>query len=132
MTVLAHFNYLIFVVLLMVGLYAVVARTNLIKKVIGLAIIQNAVFLFYISAGSVTGGTAPIIEAGHADALFANPLPQVLILTAIVVGISTTALALSFVVRIREAYSSVEEDEIRAQDIDAARHEAGVEGGRPS
>jgi len=130
MTILEHFNYWIVVVLLMVGLYAIVARTNLIKKVIGLAIVQNAVFLFYISLGNVTAGEAPILQPGHEDAVFSNPLPQVLILTAIVVGISTTALALSIVVRIREEYASVEEDEIRTEDLQTARDEAQAEGGR--
>jgi len=131
MTILSHFNYWIVVVLLMVGLYAIVARTNLVKKVIGLAILQNAVFLFYISMGSVTGGEAPILAPGQEEAVFSNPLPQVLILTAIVVGISTTALALSIVVRIREEYASLEEDEIRAQDRETAREEAAREGGQP-
>ncbi len=110
------FNYWVFVLLMMIGFYAIVARTNLIKKVIGLSIFQTSVFLMYISMGKVKGATAPIIIPGLEDALFSNPLPQVLILTAIVVGISTTALALSIVVRIREEYGTVEEDDIRELD----------------
>ena len=87
----------------------------LIKKLIGLSIFQAAVFLLYITMGKVDGGTAPIFS-GAADEVFSNPLPQVLILTAIVVGISTTALGLGIVVRIKEEYGSIEEDEI--QEID--------------
>ena len=116
MELLGLFNYWVFVLLLMIGFYAIVARTNLIKKVIGLSIFQTSVFLMYISMGKIEGGTAPIIVSGLEDATFSSPLPQVLILTAIVVGISTTALALSIVVRIREEYGTVEEDEIREKD----------------
>nr|WP_204602111.1 cation:proton antiporter subunit C [Paremcibacter congregatus] len=117
MDVLGLFNYWVFVILLMLGFFAIVARTNLIKKVIGLSIFQAAVFLMYISMGKVEGGTAPIIVPGLPDdVIFSNPLPQVLILTAIVVGISTTALALAMVVRIKEEYGTVEEDEIRQKD----------------
>ena len=100
----------------MTGFYAVVAKVNLIKKIIGLTLFQAAVFLLYISMGKLEGGTAPIFTADNGDALFSNPLPQVLILTAIVVGISTTALGLAIVVRIKEAYDTIEEDEI--QEID--------------
>ena len=93
-----------------------IARNNLIKKLLGLAIFQSAVFLMYITMDKVEGGTAPIIQKGVSDPIFSNPLPQVLILTAIVVGVSTTALGLAIVVRIREAYGTIEEDEIRTQD----------------
>lgn len=111
------YNYWVFAILLMIGMYAVVARMNLVKKLIGLAIFQAAVFLLYISMDKVEGGTAPILQPGApADTLYSNPLPQVLILTAIVVGISTLALGLAIVVRINEAYGTVEEDEIRAMD----------------
>lgn len=116
MEILGLFNYWVFVVVLMIGFYAIVARTNLIKKVIGLAIFQAAVFLMYISMGKVEGATAPIFVPGLENASFSSPLPQVLILTAIVVGISTTALALAIVVRIKEEYGSIEEDEIRQKD----------------
>jgi len=110
-------NYWAFVALFMIGLYAVFVRTNLIKKIIGLAIFQAAVFLMYITVGKVVGGTAPVYIEGD-DIIYANPLPHVLILTAIVVGISMTALALAIVVRIKEEYGTVEEDEIRAMDAE--------------
>jgi multicomponent Na+:H+ antiporter subunit C len=116
MNLLGLFNYWVFAVLLMIGFYAVVARTNLIKKLIGLSLFQAAVFLLYITMGKVTGGTAPILPKGVSDAIYSNPLPQVLILTAIVVGISTTALGLGIIVRIQEEYGSIDEKDI--QEID--------------
>lgn len=108
--ILAKYNYWIVIVLMMAGLYVVVARGNLVKKIIGLNVFQTSVFLLYISMGKVAGGTAPILTGK--DEVFSNPIPHVLILTAIVVGIATTALGLALVVRIREAYSTIEEDEI--------------------
>jgi multicomponent Na+:H+ antiporter subunit C len=93
----------------------VTAKVNLIKKLIGLSIFQSAVFLLYITMGPVEGGTAPIFYDG-AKQVYSNPLPSVLILTAIVVGISTLALGLAIIVRIKEAYDSVEENEIRELD----------------
>lgn len=116
MEVLGLYNYFIFAVLLMIGLYCVLARTNIIKSLIGLTIFQSAVFLLYISMDKIDGGTAPIIQEGVENQIFANPLPQVLILTAIVVGISTTALALAVTVRIKEAYGTIEEDKIQEMD----------------
>ncbi len=116
--ILGLFNYWVFAVLLMVGFYAVIARPNMIKKLLGLAIFQAAVFLLYITMDKVEGGTAPIIQKGMEDAIFSNPLPQVLILTAIVVGISTSALGLAIVVRIYEAYGTIEEDETQRKDIE--------------
>jgi multicomponent Na+:H+ antiporter subunit C len=117
MEILGMYNYVVFAVLLMVGLYCILARTNIVKSIIGLSIFQSAVFLLYISMDKVDGGTAPIIQPGApADAIYANPLPQVLILTAIVVGISTTALALAVAVRIKEAYGTIEEDKIQEMD----------------
>jgi multicomponent Na+:H+ antiporter subunit C len=110
------FHYWVFAVLLMIGFYAVVAKLNLIKKLLGLSLFQASVFLLYITMGKVDGATAPIFEAGIADQLYSNPLPQVLILTAIVVGISTTALGLGIVVRIKEEYGSIEEHEIHEID----------------
>ena len=107
------FNYWVFVLLLMIGFYTVIARDNLVKKLLGLSVFQAAVFLLYITMGKVSGGTAPIFQAGMVDPVFSNPLPQVLILTAIVVGISTMALGLGLVVRIKEEYGSIEEDEIQ-------------------
>ncbi len=114
MELLGLYHYWVFAVLLMIGFYAVVAKLNLIKKLIGLSLFQAAVFLLYITMGKVSGGTAPIVGGG--TEVFSSPLPQVLILTAIVVGISTTALGLGLVVRIREEYGSIEEDEIQALD----------------
>ena len=82
---LGHMNYWLFVVLMMTGLYIVVARGNLLKKIVGLNIFQVAVFMLYISMGKVAGGTAPILT-GNPDEVYSNPLPHVLILTAIVVA----------------------------------------------
>lgn len=112
---LGHMNYWLFVVLMMTGLYVVVARGNLLKKIVGLNLFQAAVFMLYISMGKAAGGTAPILT-GNPDELYSNPLPHVLILTAIVVGIATTALGLALIVRINEAYGTIEEDEILDQD----------------
>ena len=116
MELLGLYHYWVFSILLMIGFYAVVAKLNLVKKLIGLSLFQAAVFLLYITMGKVDGGTAPIFPEGSVEGLFSNPLPQVLILTAIVVGISTTALGLGLVVRIKEEYGSIEENEI--QEID--------------
>ena len=107
---LGHYNYWIAVLLMMIGLYTVIAHTNLVKKVIGLNIFQASVFILYISMGKITGGTAPILAEGLGP--YSNPLPHVLILTAIVVGVATTAVGLALIVRIHEAYGSTEEDEI--------------------
>ena len=104
------------VVLMMIGLYTVIARDNLIKKLLGLSIFQVSVILFYVSIGKVAGGTAPILIEGQADTVFSNPLPHVLMLTAIVVGIATMALALALVVRIQEAYGTIEDDELSRLD----------------
>ncbi|HID81583.1 MAG TPA: Na+/H+ antiporter subunit C [Chromatiales bacterium] len=109
-----HYNYWIAIFLMMVGFYTVISRGNLVKKIIGLNIFQVSVFLLYISVSTVKGGAAPIITEGIE--LYSNPLPHVLILTAIVVGVATTALGLALVVRIKEAYGTIEEDEIHAQD----------------
>ena len=108
------YNYWIVVVLMMVGFYIVIAHGNLIKKIVGLSIFQTSVFIFYISIAKVDGGTAPILAEGISQ--YSNPLPHVLILTAIVVGIATTALGLALTVRIKEAYGSIEEEEIQKKD----------------
>jgi len=110
----AHYNYWVVIALIMLGMYVVMANPNLVKKVIGLNVFQAAVFIFYISIADREGGTAPILEEGYT--LYVNPLPHVLILTAIVVGVATTALALALIVRIYRAYETVEEDEIDAAD----------------
>ena len=123
--ILGHYNYWVVIFLMMAGLYVVVSRGNLVKKIVGLNIFQVSVFLFYISIGKVAGGTAPILT-GEPE-IYSNPLPHVLILTAIVVGVATTALGLGLVVRIRESYGTIEEDEI--QTANAA--DEVLEGNRP-
>ena len=113
--VLGHMNYWLFIVLMMTGFYIVVSRGNYVKKIVGLNIFQVSVFMFYISIGKVTGGTAPIYPVDlniDPSVVYSNPLPHVLILTAIVVGVATTALGLALVVRIREAYGSIEDEDI--------------------
>ncbi len=175
MNILGHYNYWVFIFLMMVGFYILISRGNLIKKIVGLNVFQTSMFFFYISMGKIFGGTAPILygemnhggetehatetaaetalgtevvtEAGTgatgeaadalvgaaqaateaashavdagADVIYSNPLPHVLILTAIVVGIATTAVALALVIRIHEAYGTIEEDEIQEQDLAA-------------
>ena len=104
------YNYWVVIFLMMAGFYTLIASNHLIKKIIGLNIFQTSVFMLYISMGKVTGGTAPIAIEGVTN--YSNPLPHVLILTAIVVGIATTSLALALVIRIKEAYDTVQENEI--------------------
>jgi len=118
------FNYWIVVILMMAGLYIVMSSGHLVKKIIGLNIFQTSVFIFFISMGKVSGGSAPILKDGIT--VFSNPLPHVLILTAIVVGVATTALGLAISVRIYEAYGSVEEDEISEMDADNQERETSV------
>ena len=108
-----QFNYWAVVVLMMTGLYVVIANGNLVKKVLGLNLFQAAVFVLYISLGKLAGGTAPIIAEPYLH--YSNPLPHVLILTAIVVGVSTTALALALIVRIHRAYGTVEEEQLASR-----------------
>ena len=114
--IVGHLNYWLFIILMMTGLYIVVARSNLVKKLVGLNIFQVSVFMFYISIGKITGGTAPIFPSTSQgklkvdpDIVYSNPLPHVLILTAIVVGIATTSLALALIVRIPEEYNTIDE-----------------------
>ena len=108
------FNYWIVIILMMTGFYTVIARPNLIKKIIGLFIFQTSVFILFISMAKIEGGTAPILDP--ALVTYSNPLPHVLILTAIVVGVATTALGLALVVRINAAYGTINEDDIHSQD----------------
>ena len=117
--ILAKYNYWIYIAIMMIGFYAMIASNNLIKKIIGMNIFQTAVFLFYISIGKVEGGTAPIIwdKAVRYD----NPLPHVLILTAIVVSVSTTAFAI--ISGIYKKFGTIEEDkiiEIKKKDAEEA------------
>ncbi len=114
--IIAHYNQWVTVFLMVAGLYIVVARGNMVKKLVGLSLFQTSVYLLYISAGKILGGTPPIIEAGRE--VYSNPLPHVLILTAIVVGVATLALGLALVVRINEAFGTIEEDEIFAEDAE--------------
>ena len=114
MNVFGLYNYWIVIFLMMTGFYVVISSGNLVKKIVGLSLFQASVFILYISLSKIAGGTAPILREGIS--LYSNPLPHVLILTAIVVGVSTTALGLALVVRIKEAYDTVEEDEIHQQD----------------
>ena len=118
-----RFNFIIVIILMMTGLYAVIATGNLVKRLVGLSLFQTSVFLLYITLGKVFGGQPPILPAygeaetggqgdgayHTAEAIYSNPLPHVLILTAIVVGIATTSLALALIVRIREEYNTIDE-----------------------
>ena len=111
-TIAPHYNYIITIFLMISGLYIVIARSNMVKKLVGLALFQTSVYLLYISPAKIVGGTAPILDDRYT--VYSNPLPHVLILTAIVVGVGTLALGLALVVRIYEAYGTIEEDEILA------------------
>lgn len=106
-----QWNYVIVIVLMMIGFYSVIARGNLIKKIVGLNIFQTSVFMLYISMGKIQNGSAPILTNDPAT-IYSNPLPHVLILTAIVVGVATTAVGYALIIRIRESFGTIEEDEI--------------------
>lgn len=119
--VLGKYNFWIYVVLMMIGLYAMIGKKNLVKKLIGMNIFQSAIILFYISIGVKTGGATVPILMGHAQghghqvvdvASYLNPLPHVLMLTAIVVSIATTGVALAILILIYRRYNTLEEDEI--------------------
>ena len=131
MDVLGHLNYWIYIFLMMVGLYAVLTKSNLIKRVIGLGIFQTAIFLFFISVGKIDHGTAPVrLAETHAEETeakekpahppaprnYSNPLTHALILTAIVVSVSTMAVALAIIVNIKRSYRTIEADEIEKAD----------------
>jgi multicomponent Na+:H+ antiporter subunit C len=111
-----HYNYIITVFLMVAGLYIVVARGNMVKKLVGLSVFQTSVYLLYIAPAKIIGGTPPVLDLAYT--VYSNPLPHVLILTAIVVGVATIALGLALVVRIYDAYGTIEEDEIFARDRD--------------
>lgn len=120
------------IVLMMVGLFAVISRQHLVKKILGLTITQVSVIMFFVAMGKVRDGTAPILATMEAEAVataardvdYSNPIPHVLMLTAIVVGVATNALGLSFVVRIKASYGSAEEDEILAADYETSKRES--------
>jgi multicomponent Na+:H+ antiporter subunit C len=113
-TFVTHYNYVITIFLMVGGIYVVIARGNMIKKLVGLSLFQTSVYLLYLAPGKITNGTAPIIDP--AFKVYSNPLPHVLILTAIVVGVATLALGLAIVVRIHEAYGTIDENEIFSRD----------------
>ena len=109
-----RYTYVLFAILLVVGLYMVVASSNLVKKVIGLNLFQTAVFLFFVTTAYVEGGSAPVIPQGGAGGeLYASPLPHVIVLTAIVVGVALTAVALALIVRIYGEYGTLDEETLR-------------------
>lgn len=114
MSLTAYFTYVATFVLMFMGLFIVMAMGNLIKKLVGLGIFQTSVYFLYIGPAKLVGGTAPILADAYK--VYSNPLPHVLMLTAIVVGVATLALGLALVVRIREAYGSIEEDDILSQE----------------
>lgn len=129
--ILGHLNYWLFIVLMMIGFYIVVARGNYIKKIVGLNVFQVSVFMFYISISKVEGGTAPIFPIDmniDPNVVYSNPLPHVLILTAIVVGVATTSLGLALIVRIREEFGTIEEDEILEIESELQAKENSAEG----
>ena len=122
-----YYNYLIYVILMMIGLYAMIAKKNLVKKIVGMNIFQTAIILFYVSIGAKKGATIPIIRHGHGEgahgttssvikaAEYINPLPHVLMLTAIVVAVATLGVALALAIKVYNQYETLEEDEILAQ-----------------
>ncbi len=121
-TIVAKYNYWIYITLMMIGLYAMIAKNNLVKKIVGMNIFQTAIILFYVSIGVKKGATIPIIEHGHGHEHqvvhavdYINPLPHVLMLTAIVVGVATLGVALALAIKIYNNYNTLEEDEILAQ-----------------
>lgn len=113
-------NYWAVIVLMMIGLYIMISRGNLVKKIMGMNIFQVSVIMLYVSMGKVRGATPPILIEGADDIVYSNPLPHVLMLTAIVVGVATTAVGLALAVRIKEAYGTVEEDEIAKLERESA------------
>jgi multicomponent Na+:H+ antiporter subunit C len=114
MEVLGQFNYWIAIALAMVGLYTVMARGHLIKKLIGLSLFQTSVFLLFITIGKISGATAPILDPDYS--LYSNPLPHVLILTAIVVSVATLAVGIALAIAIKRSYNTIEDDEIEKLD----------------
>tara|TARA_B100000953_G_scaffold177771_1_gene146377 strand:- start:695 stop:1042 length:348 start_codon:yes stop_codon:yes gene_type:complete len=113
MDILSSFNYWAVIILMMIGFYIIIANNNLVKKIIGINIFQTSIFIMFISMGKVVDGTAPILN--DLNTLYSSPLPHVLILTAIVVGISTTALGLAIIIRIHTAFGTIEDDKIQQE-----------------
>jgi multicomponent Na+:H+ antiporter subunit C len=118
--VIGHFNNVTYIILMMIGFHAMTGKTNLVKKVVGMNIFQWSIILFMVSLAAKRGGTIPIVLGGHDPgespairaAQYVNPLPHVLMLTAIVVGLATTGVALSLLLRIYKRYGTLEEDEL--------------------
>ena len=125
--VVAKYNYWIYIIIMMIGLYAMIAKNNLVKKIVGMNIFQTAIILFYVSIGAKKGATIPIVEHGHGEEIhgvathvvhavyYINPLPHVLMLTAIVVAVATLGVALALAIKVYRKYQTLEEDEILAQ-----------------
>jgi multicomponent Na+:H+ antiporter subunit C len=120
--ILSKYNYWIYIILMMIGFYAMIGKRNLVKKIIGINIFQTAIILFFVSTAAKRGGTLPIIEHAHGNgshaveaAAYVNPLPHVLMLTAIVVMVSTLGVALAIAIAIYRRYHTLEEDEILEQ-----------------
>lgn len=112
-TVLNYYNYWICIALMMVGLYGVIAKTNLIKKAISLGLFQTGILVFYITIGKIEGGTGPVTTSPlFGEPVYSNPLPHALMLTAIVVGVATLAVAMALVINIREKYGSIDEHDL--------------------
>lgn len=114
MSGLGIWNYVIIIFLMMIGLYMVMSSSNLVKKLIGLNVFQTSVFFLYISFGYIEGGAGPVLAEGVVH--YSNPLPHVLILTAIVVGVATTAVGLALSIRIKESFGTIEEDDLHKMD----------------
>jgi len=112
-------HYWLIIALMMTGLYTMMARENLVKKIMGLNLFQVSVILLYVAMGKINGGTAPILIEGASDVVYSNPIPHVLMLTAIVVGVAVTAVGLALAVRIRAAYGTIEESELGRLDEEA-------------
>jgi multicomponent Na+:H+ antiporter subunit C len=108
-----QYNYLVSSTLFLIGLYTMITRKNLIKKIMGLNIMETSVLLFFISLGSVEGGRAPIIIPGEENVLYVNPLPQALVLTAIVIAVSVTGFALALIIKLYGDYGTLDSDKIR-------------------
>ena len=118
----SRINYWVYIVLMMIGLYGIIVKKNIMKKIVGLSILQTAVILFFVSIGAKRNATIPIIAAADASGhtavsalYFINPLPHVLMLTAIVVAVATLGVALSLIIKVYRQYNTLEEDEILPQ-----------------
>ena len=119
----SRINYWVYIALMMIGLYGIIIKKNIMKKIIGMSILQTAIILFFVSIGAKRDATIPIIahayDSGHTAAIsaihFINPLPHVLMLTAIVVAVATLGVALSLIIKIYREYNTLEEDEILPQ-----------------